>query len=428
MDLLELAGALNGLVLPCDEGDGKLPVTRIETLPDHLRGGEVYLVRTRDPFRARREIIAARLQGAAAVISPVTPHKNNIPCVLVEDIPDIDDLTAAAKLWRAEISAQVIGVTGSVGKTTTKELLYAMLRKKASCAVSPESRNAHTAVPLNLLSVSCDDRFAVLETGISHTGEMVKISAILRPDIGVVTNIGAAHLEGLGSVENVLSEKLKLFNHAAPGFTAFLNGDDPLLRAVQEIRGVKPRFFHASDYTGVLPFPGDHFRADVAAAAAAASYLGVSDADIAAAVASFTPPEGRCRFINAGDRTIINDCYNANPASMRAALTLLSTCLGERIAVLGDMLELGENAAEYHRQIGAFAAEKKPDTLLCVGELAGSIARGALDASFPEARCFSFPSVDAFLAAPYPFPAGSTVLLKASHGMSFHRILHHLRQ
>ena len=426
MNLHELTDTLHGQLLPCGETDENLQITRVETQLECLRGGEAYLVVTRDPFRAKREIIAARLQGAAAVISTVTPHKNNIACILIDHIPSDDDLTALAKRWRAEISASVIGVTGSAGKTTTKELLHAMLSRKAACAVSPHSRNASTIAHLNLLSVGCDDSFAVLEAGINHTGEMEQISAILRPDIGIVTTIGAAHLEGLGSVENVLAEKLKLFEHATPGFTAFLNGDNPLLHAVTDIRGVKPRFFYASDWHGKLPFAGEHFRVDIAAAAAVASYLGVSDADIAAAVAAFTPPESRCQFIHADNYTIINDCYNANLTSMRAALELLSTCPGQCIAVLGDMLELGENAPEYHRQIGAFVAEKKPDALVCIGELAKHIALGAMDAGFPKGNCAYYSSVDEFLEDEHPFSAGSTILLKASNAMSFVRILERL--
>ena len=427
MNLFDLADVLHGQLLPCVDKNEKYPVTRIETRLECLRGGEAYLVLTRDPCRARRETVAARLQGAVAVINSVSPYKNNIACILVDDIPSDDDLDALAKLWRAEISAPVICVTGSAGKTTTKELLHTILSRKAPCAVSPGSRNGDTAAALNLFLVSRDDRFAVLEAGINHTGEMERISAILRPDIGIVTNISAAHLERLGSVENVLTEKLKLFEHATPGFTAFLNGDDPLLRAVTDIRGVKPRFFHAADWHGKLPFAGEHFRTDVAAAAAVASYLGVSETDIAAAVEEFTPPEARCQFVHVGNCTVINDCYNANPASMQAALELLSTCPGKRIAVLGDMLELGENAPEYHRQIGALAAETNIDALVCIGELAEHIALGALDAGYPKENCARYPSVDAFLAEKHPFSAGSTVLLKASHAMGFERILRRLQ-
>ena len=427
MNLHELADALHGQLLPCSDRDGNRHVTRIETRLECLRGEEVYLVLTRDPLRARREIVVARLQGAVAVISPFTPHKNNIACILVDAVPSMDALSTVAKRWRTGISAQVIGVTGSVGKTTTKELLYSVLSRTAQTARSPGTSNALSVTAENVLSVGETDRYAVIEAGIAHTGEMEQISAILQPDIGIVTNIGAAHLEGLDTVENVLAEKLKLFDHAAPGFTAFLNGDDPLLRTITDIRGVKPRFFHASDWRGELPFAGEHFRTDVAAAAAVARFLGVPETEIEAAVKDFTPPEQRCQFITVGDCTVINDCFNANPASMRSALELLSTCGGRRIAVLGDMLELGEDATEYHQQIGAFVAEKKIDALVCIGELAVYIAHGALDEGFPKENCACYSSVDAFLAKEHPFSADTTVLLKASHSMRFHRILQRLQ-
>ena len=137
----------------------------------------------------------------------------------------------------------------------------------------------------------------------------------------------------------------------------------------------------------------------------------------------YSLPEQRCQFVTVGNCTVINDCFNANPVSMRAALKLLSSCPGHRIAVLGDMLELGENAQEFHRQIGVFVAEKKPDVLICIGALSENIALGALDAGFPNESITCYPTVDAFLSEEHAFSAGSIVLLKASHGMSFDRIV-----
>lgn len=422
---IEKIGAVTGgiVTLP-DDDDSVLVIDRITEGLRYVANNDLYCCPITDLLSAQKAMILARLRGAAATLSEAPPYSNKLPHIQVPDY--IAAILSLARTSRELFSGTVIAVTGSCGKTTTKELLYAMLRRSAPCTASPESINALSAIPNNLLAVRESDRFAVLEAGINHTGEMEQISTILRPDVGIVTNIGAAHLEGLGSVENVLAEKLKIFEHSPSGFAAFLNGDDPLLQTVTDIRGVKPHFFHASDWRGELPFAGEHFRADVAAAAAVASYVGVSDAEITAAVAAFTPPEERCQFVNAGECTVINDCFNANPVSMRSALELLSTCPGRRIAVLGDMLELGENAPQYHRQIGTLAAKMNIDALVCIGELAESIALGALDAGFSKEGCACYPSVDAFLAEKHPFPAGSTVLLKASHDMSFDRIVQRL--
>ena len=423
---IEKIGAVTGGIVTLPEGDASvLVIDRITEGLRYVADNDLYCCPISDMLSAQKAMILARLRGAAATLSEAPPYSNKLPHIQVPDY--MAAIRSLARTSRERFSGTVIAVTGSCGKTTTKELLYAMLRRSAPCTASPESSNALSAIPNNLLAVRESDRFAVLEAGINHTGEMEQISAILRPDVGIVTNIGAAHLEGLGSVENVLAEKLKIFEHSPSGFAAFLNGDDPLLQTVTEIRGVKTRFFHASDWRGELPFAGEHFRADVAAAAAVASYVGVSDAEIAAAVAAFTPPEERCQFVTAGECTVINDCFNANPASMRSALELLSGCGGRRIAVLGDMLELGENAPQYHRQIGTLAAKMNIDALVCIGELAESIALGALDAGFPKEGCACYPSVDAFLAEKHPFSAGSTVLLKASHAMGFERILRRLQ-
>lgn len=424
---LKELSAITGGELTLPEGsDPALTVGGITAGLYAIKENDLYCCTMSDRQMAQRAMLTAWLRGAAAVLSEIPPFSGRLPHILVKDCDAA--MKALACAWRDRIPATVIAVTGSCGKTTTKELLYAMLRRIAPCTASPESSNALGSIPLNLLAVRESDRFAVLEAGIDRTGDMEQISAILRPNIGIVTNIGAAHLEGLGNVENVLAEKLKLFDHAAPGFAAFLNGEDPLLRTVTEIRGVKPRFFRASDCTGELPFPGEHFRADVAAAAAVARFLGVPETEIEAAVRNFTPPEERCQFVTVSNCTVVNDCYNANPASMRSALELLSSCPGRRIAVLGDMLELGENAPEYHRQIGVFAAEKKPDALICIGKLAEDIARSAVNAGYPKEKCQVYSTVDAFLAEACPFPTGSTVLLKASHNMSFDRILRHLQE
>lgn len=423
---LKELSAITGGELTLPEGsDPALTVGGITAGLYAIKENDLYCCPMTDRLQAQRAMLTAWLRDAAAVLSEIPPYSNRLPHIRVKNYEAA--MNALACAWRERLPATVIAVTGSCGKTTTKELLYAMLRRTASCTASPESSNALGSIPLNLLAVRESDRFAVLEAGIDRTGDMEQISAIVQPDIGIVTNIGAAHLEGLGSVENVLAEKLKLFDHAAPGFAAFLNGEDPLLRTVTEIRGVKPHFFHASDWRGELPFAGEHFRTDVAAAAAVARFLGVPETEIEAAVRDFTPPEERCQFVTVSNCTVVNDCYNANPSSMRSALELLSSCPGRRIAVLGDMLELGENAPEYHRQIGVFAAEKKPDALICIGVLAENIALGALEARYPKTRCAVYPTVDAFLAEACPFPTGSTVLLKASHAMGFERILRRLQ-
>ena len=401
--------------------DGSCSFSGITNRLDKIREGDVFIVLNPDPTAARRQIVAARLQGAAAVVSAVEPYIKNISCILVDD--PAAAMKTAAKYHRSRLSGTVIGVTGSCGKTTTKELLYSVLSRTAQTARSPGTSNALSATAENVLSVGETDRYAVIEAGIAHLGEMEQISAILQPDIGIVTNIGAAHLEGLGTVENVLAEKLKIFEHSPPGFTAFLNGDDPLLQTVTDIRGVKPRFFHASDWRGELPFAGEHFRADVAAAAAVARFLGVSETEIEAAVADFVLTEGRCSRLRIGNINVIEDDYNANPLSVRAALDLLSGCESRRVAVLGDMLELGEKGIELHGEIGRYAAEKNVEELVCIGELAENIYRSAVDAGFPQERSAWYPDMETFLsAADWHFHGGDTVLLKASRAMHFERI------
>ena len=212
---IEKIGAVTGGIVTLPEGDDSVLV--IDRITEGLRSvsdNDLYCCPITDLLSAQKAMILARLRGAAATLSEAPPYSNKLPHIQVPDY--MAAIRSLARTSRERFSGTVIAVTGSCGKTTTKELLYAMLRRSAPCTASPESSNALSAIPNNLLAVRESDRFAVLEAGIDRTGGMEQISAIVQPDIGIVTNIGAAHLEGLGSVGNVLTEKLKLFDHAAP--------------------------------------------------------------------------------------------------------------------------------------------------------------------------------------------------------------------
>lgn len=421
MTLSDLYSSVGGRFLPY-----ALPAStsfdQIAIDPSLVREGSVAFILTEEEVMARRLIVLARKRGAVAVVSAVPPYFENISCILVENV--FDALCRAGEYCRNRLSAKVIAVTGTAGKTTTKDLLASMLAKKYKTTCSPGNMNTEAGLTYSLSLMGLEDEMAVVELGVGEGSDMGLLSRIAAPDIGMITNIGEAHLNKFGSTENVLKEKLRIFASAKSGFQAFLNGDDPYLKNIREIRGVKPYFFRASDYGGMLPFAGEHFRADVAAAIAVAKYLGVSDAQIQAALDDFVPMNGRCSHLRIGDIKVIADYYNANPVSMRAALDLLSGCVGRRVAVLGDMLELGDKAAELHSGIGHYVAAKSMGELICIGELAENICRSAIDAGFPKECCTWYPDMEMFLSTVKKhIRSGDTVLLKASRAMRFERIL-----
>lgn len=421
MTLFDLCNSVGGQFLPYAM-PASASFDQIAVEPSLVREGSVAFIPTEDEVLARWLIVLARKRGAVAVVSAVPPYFENISCILVENV--FDSLYRAGEYCRNRLSAKVIAITGTVGKTTTKDMLASMLAKKYKTTCSPGNMNTEAGLTYSLSLMDEADEMAVVELGVGEGTDMGLLSRIAAPDIGIITNIGEAHLNKFGSTENVLKEKIRLFASAKSGFQAFLNGDDPYLKNVKEIRGVKPYFFRASDYGGLLPFAGEHFRADVVAAIAVARYLGVSDAQIQAALDDFVPMNGRCSHLRIGDIKVIADYYNANPLSMRAALDLLSGSEGRRVAVLGDMLELGDKAAELHSGIGHYTAAKPVGELICIGELAENIYRSTIDAGFPKECCTWYPDMEMFLSAVKKhIRSGDTVLLKASHAMHFERIL-----
>lgn len=421
MTLSDLYNSVGGRFLPY-----ALPASasfdQIAVEPLLVQEGSVAFILTEDEVMARRMIVLARKRGAVAVVSAVPPHFENISCILVENV--FDALYRAGEYCRNRLSAKVIAVTGTAGKTTTKDMLASMLAKKYKTACSSGNMNTEAGLTYSLSLMDEEAEMAVVELGVGEGTDMGLLSRIAAPDIGIITNIGEAHLNKFGNTENLLKEKMRLFASAKSGFQAFLNGDDPYLKNIREILGVKPYFFRTSDYGGMLPFAGEHFRTDVAAAIAVARYLGVSDSQIKAALVDFVPMEGRCSYLRIGDIKVIADYYNANPLSTRAALDLISGCKGRRVAVLGDMLELGDKAAELHSGIGHYAAAKPVEELICIGELAENIYYSTIDAGFPKECCAWYPDMETFLGTVKKhIRSGDTVLLKASRAMRFERIL-----
>ena len=253
MTLSDFSDFIGGRFLGYDQ-PGSASFSQISVGPSLVCEGSVAFILTHNEAMAWRQIILARKSGAAAVVSKVPPYFETISCILVENI--FDALCRAGNYFRRRLNAKVIAVTGTVGKTTTKDLLAAMLAKKYKTACSPGNMNTTSGLVYSMSLMKGDEEMAVVELGAGKGPDIEILSRIARPDMGIITNIGEAHLDKFGNKENVLAEKLRIFDNAKEGFAAFLNGDDPLLGAVTDIRGVKPLFFRSSDYPHPLPFAG----------------------------------------------------------------------------------------------------------------------------------------------------------------------------
>ncbi|MBQ8597334.1 MAG: UDP-N-acetylmuramoyl-tripeptide--D-alanyl-D-alanine ligase, partial [Lachnospiraceae bacterium] len=316
-------------------------------------------------------------KGALGVVCEKKPEGCEIPYVLVED--SFQALKKIAEYYRKQLAVKVVGITGSVGKTSTKEFIAGVLAQKYAVLKTQGNFNNEVGLPLTVLSIRDAHEVAVLEMGISDFGEMHRLSKIARPDVCVMTNIGQCHLENLGSREGILKAKSEIFDFMNPQGDIFVNGDDDMLAGAKPKTAGKPVHFgmdplnevYASDvmnkgllgssavihlgtqvFPVEIPLPGGHMVYNALAAAAVGNCLGLTKEEIKEGIASVEAVGGRSHVISLQGRTIIDDCYNANPVSMKAAIDLLTMALGRKVAILGDMFELGANEKELHGEIG----------------------------------------------------------------------------
>lgn len=398
-------------------------------------------------------------RGAAAVLAERRLEDPRGPYILVESTKQaLKDLAA---FYRKELDIQVVGITGSVGKTSTKEMIASILETKYRVLKTAGNFNNEIGLPLTIFRLREEDEVAVLEMGISDFDEMHRLAQIAGPDICVITNIGICHLENLGDRDGVLRAKTEIFDHLKEGGIAILNGDDDKLATVKQVQGRAPVFFGTAPLnrqgaenrifaTNIrdlglegmevllnfqdgerkcvrIPIPGKHNVYNALAGACVGEKLGLSNEEICLGIQQAKTIGGRTNLIHGKDVLIIDDCYNANPVSMKAALDVLAGAEGRTIAVLGDMGELGREEKKLHYEVGAYAAEKQIDALFCCGELSRELARGAIEAG-EWSEVFHFTDKKDVIKAlgSYRKP-GDTILVKASHFMGFPEIVDFLQ-
>jgi UDP-N-acetylmuramoyl-tripeptide--D-alanyl-D-alanine ligase len=343
--------------------------------------------------------------------------------VLVADDPLLA-LQALARAWRRELGAQVLAITGSTGKTSTKDLLAAMLRQDRSVVASPQNYNTEIGMPLTILGAPPGTEALVLEMAMRGAGQIAELAAIAEPDVGVIVNVGPVHLEIMRSLEAIAAAKAELLASMRPGATAVLPAHEPLLdpHRRDDLRIVT--FGAGGDVAELgeleLPFTSAHMRSNALAALAAAGAVGARPAGMLEVELSALRGQ---RVELPGPVVVIDDCYNANPMSMRAALDdLAASASGRRVAVLGDMLELGADEIGFHEQIGAHAAQAGVDVLIAVGPLAAHMG-----ASYGgELHAVADAAAAAALAGEL-VRTGDTVLVKASRGVGLEVVCEGMR-
>ena len=443
----EICAAVGGTLL---QGEGDALITGVTTDSRAVSAGQLFIPLTGERFDGHAYIDSALTAGAAGCLTARTPE-TLLPGRSYVRVADTRLALAALAAWyRGRFDLPVVQITGSAGKTTTKEMVAAVLSQRYDTLKTQANFNNDIGTPLTLLGLAPHHQAAVIETGMNHFGEIRYLGAIVRPDIAVITNVGDAHIENLGNTrQGILQAKCEIFEHLSPDGIAVLNGDDPLLNTValpqtilrcgrgegcdvrvtdvddRGIEGVSCTVTTAqASYRLHTDSPGAYMIYPMAMAAAIGEALGLTGEEITAGVAAYVPTGSRMHLIRLPEgRLLIDDCYNANPQAMAEALKLLAAAsCRRRAAVLGDMGELGELTVSAHRTIGALTGELGLDTVIAIGGKARDIAAAAPGAQW-------YPSVsDAMPAVRAAFTGGTAMLVKASHAMHFENIVKELEQ
>lgn len=410
-----------------------------------IQPGELFVV-----LKGERDghdyIPAAMERGAAAVLG--SRQVGDYPMILVEDTRKA--LGDIARQERLRLNMKVVAVTGSVGKSTTKEMIACVLDGTYRVGKTPANHNNDIGMPMALLAMPEDTEVAVLEMGMNHFREIAYLASIGRPDVAVITNIGTMHIEHLGSMQGILQAKLEILEGMQENGRIILNGDDQLLWNRHKLYPVHTRYFGIQNpecdvlgsdisqqdgilsfqvHSGSLTFPaeltleGEHYVPDALAAISVGLEMGVDAAKIQERLSRFRNMAGRQEILEIRGCTVIKDCYNAGPESMAAALNVLGHKPGRHIAVLGDMLELGVCTQAEHYRIGRIAAEKA-DVLMAYGPNAPRVIGGAITGGMND-RCAKAYDDQKKLAEALGRIArpGDVILVKGSRGMHMERVL-----
>ncbi len=403
-------------------------------------------------FDAHEFLAEAAKKAAAIMVSSAPEEPLDAAVILVEDT--LIGLQRLAAWYRRQLDILVVGITGSNGKTSTKDFTRSVLAQKFNTFATAGNLNNHIGVPLSILSLKPEHEIAVIEMGMNHSGEIAPLCEIASPDFGIITNIGSAHIENLGTRDAIAEEKSALgrslkdngtllvpaacdyaeyLSKRTPARTIFAGNCRGQVRAEGLRQGLDGCDFKLiiADQEPIdvqLPIPGRHMVTNALLAAGIGSALGLSKEQIAAGLSEASISTGRLRRFTSRECTVIDDSYNANPESMAAALQTLAECpvngKGRRYAVLGHMAELGEVTLSAHQRIGRIAAQLELDTLITVGPEAHAIAEAALDQA-GSTTILDFQKLeDAVAALEARIRPGDTLLFKGSRAAAIERVMH----
>ena len=432
-------------------GDDKEILRGVSTDTRRIKGGELFLAIKGQRFDGHNFILDAVSRGAGGVLVQdgciANPNFKLPDASFISVVDSVKALGDIAHLHRSRFNIPIIGITGSNGKTTTKEMIAAILNKKFSTLKNFGTENNHIGVPLTLMRLNSGYKALVLEMGTNHLGEIAHLSKIARPTIALITNIGPSHLQYLKDTETVFKAKSEILDYLDKDARVVVNGDDELLKKLKVKQkltkfGLDKSFDFYADKVNLEPdgisfrlngkhdmnlnMVGRHNVYNVLAAIATSWDFGVSIDEVREALNEFRVPNMRMEVKRIGDIKIINDTYNSNPSSMRQAIEALRdiTAKGRKILVAGDMLELGNLSGRFHHLVGRQAAESGIDLIVAVGKLAEHVVKGAQEAGMSQKKTKTCNlTKEACEVVSNLIKKGDTLLVKGSRAMKMEQIV-----
>ncbi len=432
--------------------NGKAFFSGFATDSREVKEGDCFLCIRGERTDGHLYIASAEENGAACFLCE-EDLKTKLPYIKVKSVTEGLQNMALHHRKTSLFDTKIVAVTGSVGKTSTKEMIASVLGEKYRVLKTEGNLNNELGLPLTVFRIREEHEIAVLEMGISDFGEMSRLAKIARPDISVITNIGLCHLENLKSRDGILQAKTEMFDYLKEDAAIILNGDDDKLSAIEDYNGITPVFYgienkehldvYADSVTPVgirgircrirdgeymkmdimIRIPGRHMVYNALAAACVGRCLGLTQEEIRRGIEKILPVSGRNHIISVDGITLIDDCYNANPVSMKASVDVLSYAETRKVAILGDMFELGSKEAEFHSELGDYIGTQGIDVVV----LAGSRMKYAylkLHETNENYNLYYFEQTDDLIQELHQIiRQGDTVLVKASHGMNFIKII-----
>lgn len=442
LSLIHLAEACGGIYHGTREEQSKC-VTAITTDSRRITEGCLFVAIPGARVDGHDFIGQVMEKGALAVVSEKNLGKVDFPYIQVTS--SLEAVRDFGEYYLKQLQIPVVGIAGSVGKTSTKEMIYSVLSQKYKALKTEGNFNNELGLPLTIFRLR-EEELAILEMGIDDFGQMHRMSKVARPNTCVMTNIGCCHLENLIDRDGILRAKSEIFDYMQTDGQIVVNGDDDKLASIDNVRGIRPIRFGLSDVNDVwadeiethglkgiscrihtekgvfkaeIPASGEHMVYNALAGCAVGLIYGLTLEEIAGGIASYETVNGRFNIIETEYCTIVDDCYNANPVSMKASLQALQAGENRKVALLGDMGELGKDEKELHAEVGTYAAGLNLDMICCVGPLMVNLAE-AVKKGNPDMEIHHFSEKNALIQQlPGLLKKGDTILVKASHFMEF---------